>query len=1334
MSLNDEQADILGGPLLQKPQSGFFGMLTQHLVAFKGAAAVFLGLLAWATFVHLREYIRRNRDLNYRKAMRRKHGIPDSDCRPFAVAYAAANRARTEREARERNKLASHVPSASANLHPGGSQHRISPVGAPHGDHQLRRRLPESSDARGPSPFHDFPGIAKRVQVQDLKRPDVDPPNFAERYNPNTRHSRQLLEQARQPLSPTRKPAFRRISRKTLHIDHDVAEASRKRSYAAESDSEPDNNLKKTRIDGEDLIDRDEDADWYAQYVNPRSQPVASSSRVSINGQSIGHEADEPIDEIMEDPDDEVTELSSIPRGKKRDRAEAGSTFGADDDDDAHNEKPIRHRKRRSVSKRKSEAHPRGRKRDREVEFPESEGEGAVSESVKRDSQRTSKKRKEKRASPDEIRLDASAEDARVSKDPLCGGRKIGEEWEVGAIRYKVGDKGERLRLVLVKKARSKYHMPEDSQHPDRAAALEIYVETWMTEEQYKQAEERQDVVSQDGRPLSESASPQPPESPSKKGKDLLWDSVTSSPTSRRPFRQSLTANTTMRINPFQQSPIQSNLSRRIASPSASVSPHLVGVTESPTRSGFRGFSKWEKQDREAEAMAKIRAKMQEQKKGEAMKSSEQPTGAISSESCAQTLTVPAITLTPASPSPVEGKPVTAEAKSPPSFSFGQPSAAKTEVTTPTPNTAAGSGFSVLPSATPASSTATSITPQPSMAAPTTAPPSTPSFSFAPPTQPSSTTAPTATTTPSTSTSVPNFLAKPAAPAAPAATPTPSATSPFSFAAPAQTQPSAGAITLTTEAPKAPAFSFAKPGAPAQATPTPSTSTPATTASAAPLASSNWQTASPAPSTTVPPGLKPSTPVFSFSATPTTTTTSTTASLPPKFSFGQPPVGPAASTATASTAADSKPKFIFGAPSSSSGPPATGETKKESASTSTFSGAAGATTPAFSSSIFGAPSSTSAFGKQTEAGAGVIATNPSGSSDAAPKPVSGTGTGTSTNMFSTKGASSPSTSTATPANSTFSFASTTSPSKGASSFGNTAFGSPSSMPSFAFGKKDDTSTSTAVAGSGTTKFSFTPSNSTLAFGQPNAPSGEGNVASSSSATASKPTFSFTGSSGGTPSIFSQRSSPATKDAPTASNDTSSKPMFSFATNASNTTSASSQPPSSNAASSNAPAKPSFPFGVSASGASSALAPGPSSSSNPAPSTTATEAPKSTFSFASSQGGSTAFGLAPGSDFAPKPTFSFNPPAGTSSSSSGQPSTTTTSQPAFGAPSPLSSSTFGSQPLTPGTPGTGEPTTQPQSVFGKPSGTAPSAFGFSTASGNAAFSFGKPASQNQKQEQ
>ncbi|KAI6024494.1 hypothetical protein EDC04DRAFT_2606406 [Pisolithus marmoratus] len=1198
MSLDDEQADILGGPLLQKPQHDLFGVLIQHLVAFKGAAAVFLGLLAWAAFVHLREYIRRNRDLNYRKAMRRKHGIPDSDCRPFAVAYAAANRARTEREARERNKLAGHVPSVSVSLQPGDNQHRIPLVGAPHGGHQLRRRLPESIDARGPSPFHNFPGIAKRVQVQDFKRPDVDPLNSTERYNPNTRHSRQLPGSAHGAVSSNRKPAARRFSRKTLHIDHDVVESSRKRSYASESDAEPDNNMKKTRIDGEDLIDGDENPDWYAQYTYPRSQPVASSSRVSITDQSNGHEADEPIDEIMEDLEDEVTELSSIPRGKKRDRAEAGSTFGADDDDDVHNEKPTYHRKRRSVSKRKSEARPRGRKRDRETEFPESEG------------------------------MDTSMEDTRVSKDPLCGGRKIGEEWEAGAVRYKVGDKGERLRLVLVKKARNKYHMPEDSQHPDRAAALEIYVETWMTEEQYKQAEERQDVVLQDVRPLTESTSPGPPESPSKKGKDLLWDSVTSSPISRRPFRQSLTANTTARINPFQQSQTQPNLSRRIV---------LRGL-------GFRGFSKWEKQDREAEAMAKIRAKMLEQKKSEAVKSSEPPTSAVAPQSCAQTLTVPAITLTPASPSPVEGKSMMTEAKSVPSFPFGQPSTVKTEANTSTPNTSATSGFSILPSTAPASSTAT---PTPS---------STPSFSFVPPMQVPTTAAPTATTIPSIPTSVPNFSTKPTAPPT---TPAPSTTPSFSFAAPTQAQSSSGAAALTTEAPKAPAFSFSKPSAPpvaSQASATPSTSTPATTAPASTSSFTptpvTWQTASPAASTTAPPESKPSAPVFSFSATPSAATTSSAAPLPSKFSFGQSSTSPAFSTASSSTVTDNKPKFTFGTPTASSGASAAGEPKKESAPPSVFSGATGAKPPAFGSSTFGAPTSTSTFGKQTEAGAGANATNASGSSDTAPKPAFGTGT--PTNIFSaTAAGSSPSTGTA---NSTFSFGNPTSPSKGVSSFGNTGFGSSGSMSSFSFGKKDDAASTAAVSNGTSTKFSFAPSSNTTAFGQSNtSTSGESNVAPSSSATTSKPTFSFGTPSGGATSVFGQRPSPATKDASAAASDASSKPMFSFNTNANNATSASGQVPSSaNTASSSATTKPALPFGAPTNGAALAAAPGSSGS------TTATEAPKSTFSFTGSQSGNTAsvFGSAPGNDFAPKPTFSFNPPSGTGSSSAEQPSTAT----------------------------------------------------------------------------
>jgi hypothetical protein len=72
--------------------------------------------------------------------MRRKHGIPDSDCRPFAVAYAAARRARTEREAQERNKTTNHVPD---HFLPAVDQRTNARIDA----HGLRRRIPETSES-----------------------------------------------------------------------------------------------------------------------------------------------------------------------------------------------------------------------------------------------------------------------------------------------------------------------------------------------------------------------------------------------------------------------------------------------------------------------------------------------------------------------------------------------------------------------------------------------------------------------------------------------------------------------------------------------------------------------------------------------------------------------------------------------------------------------------------------------------------------------------------------------------------------------------------------------------------------------------------------------------------------------------------------------------------------------------------------------------------------------------------------------------------------------------------------------------------------------------------
>ena len=236
---------------------------------------------------------------------------------------------------------------------------------------------------------------------------------------------------------------------------------------------------------------------------------------------------------------------------------------------------------------------------------------------------------KEEDRPSDETKAGGFIEPARFSKGLYA---KIGEEWEADSVWYKVGSKGERLHLTLVKKGRNRYHMvcyamqdviltltycpqPKDSQHPDRAAALEIYVKTWVTKEPYKEAAVRRELIWRDVPLHIESRTPEVLGSPSKSGKDPLWGSIQGSPMSCRLFCQSLPSSATLHVNPFQQSQSHSSLRRRVASPSSSVSPHLTALSESPTCPGFHSFSKWEKQCREA--IVKIHAIMQKQKKAQ---------------------------------------------------------------------------------------------------------------------------------------------------------------------------------------------------------------------------------------------------------------------------------------------------------------------------------------------------------------------------------------------------------------------------------------------------------------------------------------------------------------------------------------------------------------------------------------------------------------------------------------------------------------------------------------------------------------------------------------------
>ena len=136
--------------------------------------------------------------------------------------------------------------------------------------------------------------------------------------------------------------------------------------------------------------------------------------------------------------------------GKKRDRTEMDSSFGLDDDmlyNDPDTDFALhRHRRRRQ---RKSSNVFRGQKRGRDIDPL----------GVDTDSGDLRGRRRALRHRPDSSDTDPSIEDGQISRDPLCSGRLIGEEWEAHGVQFKVGPDGKRLRRVLVKEDRPKFNM-----------------------------------------------------------------------------------------------------------------------------------------------------------------------------------------------------------------------------------------------------------------------------------------------------------------------------------------------------------------------------------------------------------------------------------------------------------------------------------------------------------------------------------------------------------------------------------------------------------------------------------------------------------------------------------------------------------------------------------------------------------------------------------------------------------------------------------------------------------------------------------------------------------
>ncbi|KAK0243128.1 hypothetical protein EDD85DRAFT_317510 [Armillaria nabsnona] len=458
----DDFADILGSDSLPvrrefSPSAWSAMSLLKFTGWVLGAVVTYVVLvLGWNSFSRARER-------SYRLSMRRRHGIPDNDHRPFNVAYAAVQRSRQEKE----RSAPAQRSQENVNTH---TAHEARPSQA---EQVVRNRGGHSTPQPQTASSSKFPGqytsstteqMYPSLPASEAVPPTPPPPPastpanrvvFADGYNTSALH--------------IGLPTFaERPTRKTNGI---LKPANARRKRELEEEPIIVDNSKKSRVEGDEFIDGDEEAGWqnspsgltrgnkrsFGDEDDNEEAMLSKRAREKRPRQvSRDHEA-VASDEDMEVDEDEVVEVRTTPRGRKRDRVEAGPSFeGEEDEEPAEVEPKSRGRKRRNKRRSDVGVKARGTKRERDIDDVEmlDEAEESFAE--------VSRKKRGKRA---QVVQEEDGEDdhyADISIDMSLDrvkGREIGEEWESNGVRYKVGPNGQRLRQALVKKAGQRYIM-----------------------------------------------------------------------------------------------------------------------------------------------------------------------------------------------------------------------------------------------------------------------------------------------------------------------------------------------------------------------------------------------------------------------------------------------------------------------------------------------------------------------------------------------------------------------------------------------------------------------------------------------------------------------------------------------------------------------------------------------------------------------------------------------------------------------------------------------------------------------------------------------------------
>ncbi|KAL7420202.1 hypothetical protein Q5752_005168 [Cryptotrichosporon argae] len=415
--------------------------------------AIVLAAAAWAAYRSVvRKWIRRQREAHFRLQQRRRHGIPDSDTRPFRVAHAAAELARQAED--ERRRLADAAAAERRRL-------------------EVKAREVEAWGRRASETLRGV--VAREGDTASLGRRRVDRRKDDE-GSAGDAQDRRTAERERdwqgwRHAAPSAVPAIssplaRAPRARSLRPEHGQRVPSRARAAAS-----------KKRGRGDEDDDEEE-------------RPAATRRRGSVRddemdedegkgeGDDVDADADDAASEEGMDEDDQEDELSVDVND-----ASGGESDGEMDVDE------------------------RGRpdRRKRVIDDLES---------VTGDRSALAKRARAGSLAGLPLRTSAPPVSSPLHFPPgpahpaSPSPRRPGEWADAAGVRWHRSASGGVYRLAAVRERRKKFNMPTDSDHPDAAVEHDVLVERWLTEDEYDAAKRERRLGWQDTPATTATATP----------------------------------------------------------------------------------------------------------------------------------------------------------------------------------------------------------------------------------------------------------------------------------------------------------------------------------------------------------------------------------------------------------------------------------------------------------------------------------------------------------------------------------------------------------------------------------------------------------------------------------------------------------------------------------------------------------------------------------------------------------------------------------------------------------------------------------------------------------